>query len=86
MSGSNFLFASLGAEVAVPPDIREHIALHRERVEHGRGAPLPAQGLRCSFGIDLSFGGVVALQDVDLAVRHGEIRAIIGRTALARVR
>lgn len=29
-------------------------------------------------GIGLSFGGVVALQDVDLKVRQGEIRAIIG--------
>ncbi|TIV07744.1 MAG: ABC transporter ATP-binding protein, partial [Mesorhizobium sp.] len=26
----------------------------------------------------LSFGGVVALADVDLSVRSGEIRAIIG--------
>jgi branched-chain amino acid transport system ATP-binding protein len=29
-------------------------------------------------GIDLSFGGIVALAGIDLAVRKGEIRAIIG--------
>ncbi|QND54818.1 ABC transporter ATP-binding protein (plasmid) [Phyllobacterium sp. 628] len=29
-------------------------------------------------GISLSFGGVVALDNIDLAVRRGEIRAIIG--------
>src|SRR6478672_8971761 len=29
-------------------------------------------------GIGLSFGGVVALADIDLSVRPGEIRAIIG--------
>ncbi|RUX36162.1 ABC transporter ATP-binding protein, partial [Mesorhizobium sp. M7A.F.Ca.CA.002.09.1.1] len=29
-------------------------------------------------GISLSFGGVVALADIDLSVRQGEIRAIIG--------
>ncbi|PSH62149.1 ABC transporter ATP-binding protein [Phyllobacterium sophorae] len=29
-------------------------------------------------GISLSFGGVVALHDIDLTVRSGEIRAIIG--------
>ncbi|MET3757927.1 branched-chain amino acid transport system ATP-binding protein [Rhizobium binae] len=29
-------------------------------------------------GIDLSFGGVVALKDIDLSVRRGEILAIIG--------
>lgn len=29
-------------------------------------------------GVSLSFGGVVALENIDLAVRRGEIRAIIG--------
>jgi branched-chain amino acid transport system ATP-binding protein len=79
MSASNFLLASLDAEVAIPTDIREHFALHGERVEHDRRAPRQAEGLALELrGIDLSFGGVVALQDIDLAVRHGEIRAIIG--------
>ena len=41
MSASNFLLANLGAEVAIPPDIREHLALHGERVEHDRVAPRP---------------------------------------------
>lgn len=79
MSASNFLLASLGAEVAVPADIREYVALHGERVEHDRRAPRQAEGLALELrGIDLSFGGVAALQDIDLDVRHGEIRAIIG--------
>ncbi|WCK79790.1 ABC transporter ATP-binding protein [Agrobacterium fabrum] len=79
MSASNFLLASLGAEVAVPADIREYFALHGERVEHDRRAPRQADGLALELrGIDLSFGGIAALQDIDLAVRHGEIRAIIG--------
>ncbi|AYM65968.1 ABC transporter ATP-binding protein [Agrobacterium fabrum] len=79
MSASNFLLASLGAEVAVPADIREYVALHGERVEHDRRAPHQAEGLALELrGIDLSFGGIAALQDIDLAVRHGEIRAIIG--------
>lgn len=76
MSASNSLLASLGTEVAIPPDIREHIAL---RAELERQAPRPDEALALELrGIDLSFGGVVALHDVDLAVRHGEIRAIIG--------
>lgn len=79
MSASNFLLASLGAEVAVPADIREYVALHGERVEHDRRAPRQAEGLALELrGVDLSFGGIAALQDIDLAVRHGEIRAIIG--------
>jgi len=79
MSASNFLLASLGAEVAVTADIREYVALHGERVEHDRRAPRQADGLALELrGIDLSFGGIAALQDIDLAVRHGEIRAIIG--------
>ncbi len=79
MSASNFLLANLGAEVAIPPDIREHLAFHGERLEHDRAAPRPDEPVALELrGIDLSFGGVVALQGVDLAVRHGEIRAIIG--------
>lgn len=79
MSASNFLLASLGAEVAIPTDIRAHVTLRDERVEHDRSAPRPDEGLALALrGIDLSFGGIVALRDVDLAVRHGEIRAIIG--------
>lgn len=79
MSASNFLLASLGAEVAVPADIREYVALHGERVEHDRRAPRQAEGLALELrGVNLSFGGIAALQDIDLAVRHGEIRAIIG--------
>ncbi|WP_421404937.1 ABC transporter ATP-binding protein [Agrobacterium fabrum] len=59
--------------------MREYVALHGERVEHDRRAPRQAEGLALELrGVDLSFGGIAALQDIDLAVRHGEIRAIIG--------
>ncbi|RVA29003.1 ATP-binding cassette domain-containing protein, partial [Mesorhizobium sp. M7A.F.Ca.US.001.01.1.1] len=37
-----------------------------------------ASALLSLQGISLSFGGVVALADIDLSVRQGEIRAIIG--------
>nr|WP_298100907.1 ABC transporter ATP-binding protein [uncultured Shinella sp.] len=77
MSASNYLLVGLGSEVAVPPDIAEHLALRNASAEPL--APQPDKTLALELnGIDLSFGGVVALKDVDLAVRHGEIRAIIG--------
>ncbi|MCR6497448.1 ABC transporter ATP-binding protein [Shinella sp. CPCC 101442] len=77
MSASNFLLVGLGSEVAIPPDIAEHLALRSARAEPQTARADQALALELS-GIDLSFGGVVALKDVDLAVRHGEIRAIIG--------
>lgn len=46
-----------------------------------KDAPVSAEASSALFaleGIGLSFGGVVALADVDLSVRPGEIRAIIG--------
>lgn len=77
MSASNYLLVGLGSEVAIPPDIAEHLALCSAPAEP-RKVPAAAVLALELCGIDLSFGGVVALKDVDLAVRHGEIRAIIG--------
>ncbi|MCJ8055341.1 ABC transporter ATP-binding protein [Shinella curvata] len=77
MSASNFLLVGLSSEVAVPPDIAEHLALRATSAEVPGPRPDEALALEL-YGIDLSFGGVVALKDVDLSVRHGEIRAIIG--------
>ena len=56
-----------GARPASPPN---------EGRAPGYGAA-PAPALRLA-GVSLSFGGVVALANVDLAVAPGEIRAIIG--------
>lgn len=77
MSASNYLLVGLGSEVAVPPDIAEHLSLRNASA--AQPAPRTDAPLALELrGIDLSFGGVVALKEVDLAVRHGEIRAIIG--------
>ncbi|MGE8584621.1 MAG: ATP-binding cassette domain-containing protein, partial [Agrobacterium tumefaciens] len=79
MSASSFLVASLGAEVAIPTDIRQHIALPNEHVGQERRAVDAAKELVLELrGIDLSFGGVVALENIDLAVQQGEILGIIG--------
>lgn len=79
MSASSFLVASLGTEVAIPTGIRQPIALPSEHVEQERGALDAAKDLVLELrGIDLSFGGVVALQNIDLAVQQGEILGIIG--------
>lgn len=79
MSASSFLVASLGAEVAIPTDIRQHIALPSEHAGQERRALDAAKELVLELrGIDLSFGGVVALENIDLAVQQGEILGIIG--------
>ncbi len=71
-------FGALGS-APFPPDIQEHLA--------GRDLPPPREnGIRDTtndavlalVGVTLSFGGVVALQDIDLVARRGEILAIIG--------
>ena len=48
-----------------------------DRAEH-TGLAAQAAPLLSLQGIGLSFGGVVALADIDLSVLSGEIRAIIG--------
>jgi branched-chain amino acid transport system ATP-binding protein len=82
-------FATADAKATTPTAA---LALQRavEAVKHARtvsglaeretgrdvgGAILPALALQ---GISLTFGGVVALSDIDLHVAEGEIRAIIG--------
>ncbi|OWV84421.1 ABC transporter ATP-binding protein [Rhizobium sp. R693] len=79
MSAPNSLLAGLGSHLALPTDIAGQFALRGAPVVPDRVTPrldeTPALALH---GINLSFGGVVALRDVDLSVQHGEIRAIIG--------
>lgn len=56
----------------------ETIAGGRETVaQAGTGSQGASTALSLS-GVSLSFGGVVALSDIDLHVKRGEIRAIIG--------
>ncbi|MBA8821578.1 ABC transporter ATP-binding protein [Ochrobactrum sp. P6BS-III] len=68
MSALHFLIADFDAETAAHQQAATEIPATRPQSDL-------ALDLR---GIGLSFGGVVALQDVDLGVQHGEIRAIIG--------
>ncbi|WP_449415268.1 ABC transporter ATP-binding protein [Ochrobactrum teleogrylli] len=68
MSALHFLIADTDAEASA-----------EARVAAEATATSPRRELALELrGIGLSFGGVVALQDVDLSVRQGEIRAIIG--------
>ncbi|MDX8481946.1 ABC transporter ATP-binding protein [Mesorhizobium sp. VK24D] len=78
---ANYAFGVAEASVYAPetfaqglPD-RDGQARDDESVAAGAEASAPLLALE---GIGLSFGGVVALADVDLSVRPGEIRAIIG--------
>ncbi len=61
-----------------PPDVQEHcLDLDGKAAPSARGSGGSNIQLELE-GISLSFGGVTALNNVDLAVRRGEIRAIIG--------
>ncbi|CAN7656627.1 ABC transporter ATP-binding protein [Pararhizobium sp. LjRoot255] len=81
MHAMTFAFGGLGS-APFPPDVQEHLAgLEREaRSGHtlsnetgeNDGSVLEL------VGVTLSFGGVVALTDIDLSIRRGEILAIIG--------
>ncbi|MDX8499002.1 ABC transporter ATP-binding protein [Mesorhizobium sp. VK4C] len=78
---ANYAFGVAEASVYAPeifaqglPD-RGGQARDEESAAAGAEASAPLLALE---GIGLSFGGVVALADVDLSVRPGEIRAIIG--------
>ncbi|MEY9780052.1 ABC transporter ATP-binding protein [Sinorhizobium fredii] len=77
MHAMTYALEGLGT-APIPPVVREH------RLDLAvKAAPSPGEGeisdLQLALdGISLSFGGVTALENVDLAVRRGEIRAIIG--------
>jgi branched-chain amino acid transport system ATP-binding protein len=78
---ANYAFGAAEASVYAPEILAQGLpARRRSTQENG----LPASATEASpallglEGIGLSFGGVVALADVDLSVRPGEIRAIIG--------
>ena len=54
------------------------VAIAREGLNVARAAIWSPKTALSLAGISLSFGGVVALHDLDLEVQRGEIRAIIG--------
>lgn len=61
------------------PSFRAESAEQIERRSEAAGAPTAIrEGELQLHGINLSFGGVTALTDIDLSVASGEIRAIIG--------
>ncbi|RWG07741.1 ABC transporter ATP-binding protein [Mesorhizobium sp.] len=78
---SNHAFGAIEASVYAPEIFAQGLAAD-QRQAHGDRLRQPAAEdaapLLALEGIGLSFGGVVALTDVDLSVRPGEIRAIIG--------
>ncbi|RUX33577.1 ABC transporter ATP-binding protein [Mesorhizobium sp. M2A.F.Ca.ET.042.01.1.1] len=78
---SNHAFGAVEASVYAPEIFAQGLPA-AQRQGHGdrprQTAAEDAAPLLALEGIGLSFGGVVALADVDLSVRSGEIRAIIG--------
>ncbi|TGS09333.1 ABC transporter ATP-binding protein [Mesorhizobium sp. M2E.F.Ca.ET.209.01.1.1] len=78
---SNHAFGAIEASVYAPEVFAQGLPA-AQRQAHGDRPRQPAAEdaapLLALEGIGLSFGGVVALADVDLSVRPGEIRAIIG--------
>ena len=81
MHAMTFAYGGLGS-APLPPDVQEHLA-------GLEGQSLPAVGISQGLAgtdrnvlqlsdVSLSFGGVVALTDIDLSVGRSEILAIIG--------
>lgn len=71
-------FGTLGS-AAFPPDIQEHLArLDGQMRQDGERRTATSDTVIDLSGVTLSFGGVVALADIDLSARRGEILAIIG--------
>jgi len=81
MHALTFAFGGLGS-APFPPEVQEHLAgldrqPHSGNASANRTVDKEKPVLELS-GISLSFGGVVALTDIDLSVGRGEILAIIG--------
>ncbi|MBY5716994.1 ABC transporter ATP-binding protein [Rhizobium leguminosarum] len=71
-------FGALGA-ASFPPEIQEHLAgLDGQLRQHGERQATTSDTILDLVGVTLSFGGVVALAEIDLSARRGEIFAIIG--------
>ncbi|MDX8466567.1 ABC transporter ATP-binding protein [Mesorhizobium sp. VK23B] len=77
---SNHAFGAIEASVYAPEIFAQGLpaAPRQAHDEPQQPAPEDAAPLLSLEGIGLSFGGVIALAEVDLSVRSGEIRAIIG--------
>ncbi|MGX5806185.1 ATP-binding cassette domain-containing protein, partial [Bradyrhizobium sp. Arg314] len=78
---SNHAFGAIEASVYAPEIFAQGLPGAQRQVHDDKSERAVAEGaalLLSLEGIGLSFGGVVALADVDLSVRPGEIRAIIG--------
>lgn len=71
-------FGSLGS-APFPPEIQEHLAgLDGQLRLGGERQATTSDTILDLVGVTLSFGGVVALSDIDLSARKAEILAIIG--------
>ncbi|WP_037382534.1 ABC transporter ATP-binding protein [Sinorhizobium americanum] len=77
MHAMTFALGGLGTS-AFPPEVQEHLLDLAARPTPQPLAAISGDVLLGLEGVSLSFGGVTALDNVDLAVRRGEIRAIIG--------
>ncbi|RUV95141.1 MULTISPECIES: ABC transporter ATP-binding protein [unclassified Mesorhizobium] len=78
---SSHAFGAIEASVYAPEILAQGLPAGLRQVQTDGPQPTAAgasAALLALEGIGLSFGGVVALADVDLSVRPGEIRAIIG--------
>lgn len=81
MPFANYAFGAAEASVYAPEILARGLPAgdqHGRSDEQGATAAEASAALLALEGIGLSFGGVVALADVDLSVSPGEIRAIIG--------
>jgi branched-chain amino acid transport system ATP-binding protein len=71
-------FGALGS-APFPPEIQEHLAgLDGQVRQDGERQATMSDTILDVVGVTMSFGGVVALTDIDLSARRGEILAIIG--------
>ena len=78
---SSHAFGAIEASAYAPEILARGLPATKPQAPEGKPEQAAAEGaapLLSLEGIGLSFGGVVALADVDLSVGPGEIRAIIG--------